>query len=380
MTVNNKFIINLVYKSLKNSSLRGAVIAVCIFIGACVCAAFVNVYLDIDSKVSRELKTYGANMVFVPTDMTKNEFIDESLIQKAKAGIDKQNLIGFGSYLFSQSNIGPTDAIIMGVNFSSLKKIKPFLELREGSMINVDFDDKNALIGVDLAKQTGFKVGDLIDIRTAGSNKVTKVRIKGIVASGDKEDTLLIVSLGLAQEISNLKNKINYAEAVVLGSFGEIQKLSNSLSNDGFVARPVAKVSKSEGMILDKIKLLMALVSLVILLITSMCVNTTLSAIMLSRSKEIALMRALGASNKNILNLFSLEIFSLAFICSIFGAFFGYILAQILGFVIFDSSIDFRILSIPIAVFISLLFATIASFYPIKRALGANMAEILRGE
>ena len=32
-------------------------------------------------------------------------------------------------------------------------------------MINVDFDDKNVLIGVDLARQAGFKAGDDIEIR-----------------------------------------------------------------------------------------------------------------------------------------------------------------------------------------------------------------------
>lgn len=116
--------------------------------------------------------------------------------------------------------------------------------------------------------------------------------------SGDKEDALLITSLSLAQKISNKAGKINYAEAVVLGNFDEITSLAKTISNDEIAAKPVAKVSKSEGYILEKIKLLMALVSLVILLITSMCVNTTLSAILLSRSKEIALLRAIGASKK----------------------------------------------------------------------------------
>ena len=275
---------------------------------------------------------------------------------------------------------GPTNAIIMGAKFSKLKVVKPFLEVRDGDMINIDFDDKNVLIGVDLARQAGFKVGDNIEIRAIGANDSQNVKIKGIVASGDKEDALLITSLALAQKIANKQGEINYGEAVVLGNFDEISAISKNISNADIAAKPVAKVSKSEGFILEKIKLLMALVSLVILLITSMCVNTTLSAILLSRSREIALLRAIGASKRDVLKLFGYETFATAFVSALIGAFLGYLLAQILGYAIFDSSIDFRILSIPTAVVISLIFAAIAAFYPIKRALDNKMADTLRGE
>ena len=380
MTANSKFFYNLIYKSLKNGSSRVMVIVISILLGACVCGAFVNVYLDIDSKVSRELKTYGANMIFAPKDMATSDDMSESKYNEMIAKIPSDKLPGESGYLFAQANIGPTNAIVMGAKFSTLKKVKPFLEVRDGAMINVDFDDKNVLIGVDLARQAGFKAGDSIEIRAIGSNESISVKIKGVVASGDKEDSLLITSLSLAQQISNKAGKITYAEAVVLGKFEEITALASSLSNDEIVAKPVAKVSKSEGYILEKIKLLMALVSLVILLITSMCVNTTLSAILLSRSREIALLRAIGASKKDVLRLFGFETFATALISALIGAFLGYLLAQILGYAIFDSSIDFRILSIPVAVVISLLFAAIAAFYPIKRALNNKMADTLRGE
>ncbi|MGP1359677.1 ABC transporter permease [Campylobacter sp.] len=380
MTANSKFFYNLIYKSLKNGSSRVMVIVISILLGACVCGAFVNVYLDIDSKVSRELKTYGANMIFAPKDMATSDDMSEKTYNEMIAKVPKDKLLGESGYLFAQANIGPTNAIVMGAKFSTLKQVKPFLEVRDGAMINVDFDDKNVLIGIDLARQAGFKAGDNIEIRAIGSNESISVKIKGVVASGDKEDALLITSLSLAQQISNKAGKINYAEAVVLGKFEEITSLASSLNNDEIAAKPVAKVSKSEGYILEKIKLLMALVSLVILLITSMCVNTTLSAILLSRSKEIALLRAIGASKKDVLRLFGFETFATALISALVGAFLGYLLAQILGYAIFDSSIDFRILSIPVAVVISLIFAAIAAFYPIKRALNNKMADTLRGE
>ncbi len=57
--------------------------------------------------------------------------------------------------------------------------------------------------------------------------------------------------------------------------------------------RPVRKVSASEGQVLDKIKGLMGLVSIVILALSSLCVNTTLMAIVGERAREFALQKRL---------------------------------------------------------------------------------------
>ena len=384
MTVNNKFFNNVIFKSLRFGFSRVGVIVVSIMLGACVTAAFINVYLDIDSKVSKELKSYGANMVFAPATPDV-DMLDETEFSKKIASIPSDKLVAQSGYLFVQVSIGTTNTIAMGMNFSDLDsnkryKIKPFLDIKNGQPITFEFDDRSALIGTDLAKKSGFKVGDEIEVKLIGANEVRKLKIRGEVQDGDKEDSLLIISLPLAQEIANLRGKINYAEAVVSGKFDYISQLSSQLSDESFAVKPIAKVSKSEGLILDKIKLLMALVSFVILLITSMCVNTTLSAILLSRSREIALLRAIGASKKNVLNLFGVETFVTALAAAFIGSLLGFLLAQILGFAIFGASIDFRGLSVPISMTISLIFAVIAAYYPMRRALNNKMADILRGE
>jgi len=65
---------------------------------------------------------------------------------------------------------------------------------------------------------------------------------------------------------------------------------------------------------------------------------------------------------------------------SVLGAFLGFFLSQFFGTVIFGSGIDFRFLSIPIATILSLLFAAVAAYFPIKRSLNLPVATILRGE
>ncbi|WP_139560232.1 ABC transporter permease, partial [Escherichia coli] len=93
--------------------------------------------------------------------------------------------------------------------------------------------------------------------------------------------------------------------------------------------RPVRKVSASEGQVLDKIKGLMGLVSIVILALSSLCVNTTLMAIVGERAREFALQKALGSSNGDIVRQILLETSIIALAAVACGWVLGYLLAQL---------------------------------------------------
>lgn len=381
MVVNRgRFFLQMIMKSLRFSFTQSAVIFVAVALGACVSGAFINVYLDIDSKMRKELKAYGANFIFAPL-VQKEEFsFSEELYHKLKAQIEPAKLMGATPYLYGLVRLSLGEALIAGVDFAGMKETKPFLEVVHGSYINVDFDERNALAGIDLAKKMELKVGSVVDLVNEKSGFATSVRIKGIVSSGDKEDGLLFVSLPLAQKALGREGEVHLAEAVILGDFRELGELGERLREEGVLAKPLARISLSEGIVLEKIKLLMALVAFTVLLITSMCVNTTLSSIIFARTKEIALLRAIGASRAEVVKLFGSETLIMTLSASLAGALLGILLAQWLGLAIFGSGIDFRFLSIPLAIGISLLFAALAAYYPIKRTLHLGVANILRGE
>ena len=374
MVGNSAFFKNLIFKSILGSGLRGFVIFLAIMLGSAVTAAFVNIYADIDKKVSSELNSYGANLIISPKDF-ENSHINEQILDTKFEKIP--NLKAYNKYLFASANLGVSSGVVMGVNFSNLRLVMPFLDLKSGEFINIDFDDKNALIGQDLAKLLGVKVGESIEITPKGKMP-TKVKIKGIVYDGGKEDGLLIISLELAQRIFDMPNSLNYAQAIVAGNYDEIKQISQNLSDENAVFEPISKISKAQGVILDKIKLLMLLIGLVILFITSICINTSLSAILFARIKEFALLRAIGASRDNLLKMILAEILTICVVGSILGALLGYFLANLLGFLIFSSGVDFRFVGLLSAVILSLIFAFGASYYPIKRALNPNLANLLK--
>ncbi|MDL2347076.1 ABC transporter permease [Campylobacter hyointestinalis] len=374
MVENKIFFIKIIFKSILSSSRGSFVMFVSILFGAAITSALINLYTDIDKKVSSELNNYGANVVISPLNL-ENNYINENELNAILNNI--KDLKVSNKYLFGVANIGVSNAVIMGLDFANLRKIMPYIDLKSGEFIASDDGDKFALIGADLAKIIGAKPGDILEI-TPSSNEVYKVRIKGVVYDGQKEDNLLMVSLDLAQDMFGKENLINYANAIIDGDFDSIKKSIENVSNENIKFEIIGKISKAQGQILDKIKLLMFLIGVTILFITTVGINTTLSSILFSKVKEFALIRSLGSSKASLLKLILSEVFTICIVGSILGGFLGYILAIFLGHIIFSSGVDFRLVSLVLAIVISLVFALLASFYPIKKALNQNIANLLR--
>ncbi|PPB55638.1 ABC transporter permease [Campylobacter hyointestinalis] len=374
MVENKIFFIKIIFKSILSSRRGSFVMFISILFGAAIASALINLYTDIDKKVSSELNNYGANVVISPLNL-ENNYINENESNAILNNI--KDLKVSNKYLFGVANIGVSDAVIMGLDFANLRKIMPYIDLKSGEFIASDDGDKFALIGADLAKIIGAKPGDILEI-TPSNNEVYKVRIKGVVYDGQKEDNLLMVSLDLAQDMFGKEDLINYANAIIDGDFDNIKKSIENVTNENIKFEIIGKISKAQGQILDKIKLLMFLIGVTILFIATVGINTTLSSILFSKVKEFALIRSLGSSKASLLKLILSEVFTICIVGSILGGFLGYVLAIFLGHIIFSSGVDFRLVSLVLAIVISLVFALLASFYPIKKALNQNIANLLR--
>lgn len=386
MNNNVKFFYKSILNSLRVSFARVSVIAISLFIGACVASAFLNISLDIESKLSNELKVYGANFIISPAHGQNH--IDSQVYESKISMIPKDKLKVVAPFLYGFFSLGNNSAIVAGVDFSAIKAISPFIEVREGHFGNSVFDENSAFVGVSLAKAFEIKAGSQITLTNPKNLNSVDLEVKGIISSGDELDGIVLAPLKIVQNLLNESNVdsiqnfsfIHYAKLILYGNFSEVQQIGTNLSDDLISAKPIAQVSISEGIVLSKIKALMLLICLIILLIASLSVNTSLSSIIFARKKEVALHLSLGAKKVQIAKLFGAEVLFLALVSSVVGALCGYLLANLLGLIIFNSSVSFRILSVVGAVVITLISAFLASYYPIKKALNINIITNLKGE
>ena len=369
----------LIFRALRLRLQRVFIIFTALTVGASIVTAMAAVYFDINTKMSQELRTFGANFYIGSADggmMNQAEL--NAILQTAPDGF----ITAASPYLYGVARSDLEKIVLMGVNFDAIRILAPYWQIT-GSAINVNFDDRNAMIGKTLAERLHVKVGDSLQL---SKNAVEKhsFNIKGIVEAGDATDNMLIVNVEFAQNWLDKEGVVNNALLNVQNEQGAntVDKFAEKIMQQypDLTARPIRKVSASEGQILEKIKGLMGLISLVILVLATLCVNTTLIAIVGERSKEFALQKALGARKLDIIRQISTEILIIAFCAIIIGLGLGYLLAQVLGITVFKSYIDMRLPVLPITIVLSLLVAFVAVIIPTRRALSINVANVLKGE
>ncbi|TPH08424.1 ABC transporter permease [Haemophilus haemolyticus] len=369
----------LIFRALRLRLQRVFIIFTALTVGASIVTAMAAVYFDINTKMSQELRTFGANFYIGSADggmMNQAEL--NAILQKAPDGF----ITAASPYLYGVARSDLEKIVLMGVNFDAMRILAPYWQIT-GSEINVNFDDRNAMIGKTLAERLHVKVGDSLQL---SKNAVEKhsFNIKGIVEAGDATDNMLIVNVEFTQNWLDKEGVVNNALLNVQNEQGAntVDQFAEKIMQQypDLTARPIRKVSASEGQILEKIKGLMGLISLVILVLATLCVNTTLIAIVGERSKEFALQKSLGAKKFDIIRQISTEILIIAFCAIIIGLGLGYLLAQVLGITVFKSYIDMRLPVLPITIVLSLLVAFVAVIIPTRRALSINVANVLKGE
>lgn len=366
----------LVWRALRLRMQRVSVVFAALTVGAAIVTALSAVYFDINAKMSEELRTFGANFYIGPGH-------GSSISQKALLPIIDDappNLINAASpMLYGMARTELEKVVVMGVWFESMPKLAPYWQVT-GNWVGVNFDDRNAMVGVKLAERINLKVGDSVTIIDDAGKKT--LHVKGLVEAGDATDNMLIVNFDLAQTLLHKTGEINHALLSVNNDLGQVDRYASKLQQQypQLDIRPIRKVSASEGQVLDKIKGLMGLVSIVILALSSLCVNTTLMAIVGERAKEFALQKALGATHRDIIRQMLAETGLIALAAVACGWALGYLLAQLLGMTVFNASIALRLPVLPITLVLSLLVAAAAAVVPVRRAVSVEPAKVLKGE
>lgn len=116
-------------------------------------------------------------------------------------------------------------------------------------------------------------------------------------------------------------------------------QLEEAISGSG--VRPIWQVAASEGIVIEKIQLLLAVVTLAALLASAMGIASLMTSNIMERTREIGLMKALGARQWQIMTLFYLEAAMSGVIGGLFGCLAGWGLAKGIGMMLFDAPLSF---------------------------------------
>ena len=217
--------------------------------------------------------------------------------------------------------------------------------------------------------------------QSAAAAKTMKYTVTGILTTGGEEESYVFMNL---EDMAGLtgSDTVDVAELSVSASAGELEGYTEKITEnaEGVRARLVKRVTRSETAVLGKLQSLVFLVTAVVLILTMICVSTTMMAVVSERRREIGLRKALGASDGSIRTEFLGEGMFLGLLGGVLGAILGFVFAQVVSVNVFGSSITFQPLLLPAAVIVSMGVAALSCLQPIKRAVAIDPAIVLKDE
>lgn len=371
----------LISRSLRKRKARIGVALFAIVIGTGVLAGLTTLYYDITAKMSKELRTYGANVVLAPGVANKTNMFSESDLLKAVQVLSGQGVQGYAPYLYTIVRVENKRLVTVGTWLDQVKKVSPYWTVT-GNWIEDRQDSTGAMIGQSVAQKLKLDIGQEITLQDELTGTAGKFTVRGIVKTGSTEDNQIFVNLAQAQQLSRRPGQVDLAYLSVIAKGAELEQQALGVAREVPVleARPIKQISRSEGVILEKIRSLVHIVVVVILISTLICVATTQATMVMERRKEIGLKKALGAYNHSIVLEFLGEGVILGIAGGILGVGVGYLLAQVIGHQVFNSPVSFRLSVVPPVLVASLAVTVLAGLLPVKMAADVEPAIVLKGD
>jgi putative ABC transport system permease protein len=415
--------LRLLYESFRRQKRRKLLAGVAIILGVGVATAMIAVATDIGDKISRELRTYGANLIVTPQEDTLDveigglnlkppsdgTYLNEADLPKIKGMFWRNNIVGFSPMLPVSVVVGDEKNLtLLGTYFShhvifgqqdfvtGVRTTHPWWKV-QGAW--PDDNSQDLLLGDHLATKLNLTVGQKIEIASQPR------RVLGILSTGGPEDDQIVAPIALAQQILGKPGAVRriYVSAVTKPEDAFARRDPKTLSPEMYDrwycspyahsiafqlqeaiphshAEQIRQVAQNEGTVLSRIQGLMLLITLAALLASALAVSASMATAVIERRGEVGLMKALGAGNLAVAVLFFAEASLLALIAGAAGFAGGALLARQIGHSIFSSQITIQPVLLPVILTIAVLVTFAGSAAAIRRAVKFDPVYALRGD
>ncbi|VEB23957.1 ABC transporter permease [Avibacterium volantium] len=384
-----------------------------------------NILIEPASSAVLSAEINGGN------SLSTQDFLDEKELPNVKDIFWRNNIVGFAPLLSAEvegKNLTQNNThniSILGTFFDRPIAIPDEDDYHTGQRIIspywkvqgqwVDDSQKNigenipALLGNQLANRTRWKIGDQIQLNyhEGETQRQLDLHIVGILSTGGAEEQQLVLPLSAVQNLLNLSGKVqaikvsaltvpenklsrkarDNPDALAAEEYDRwyctayVSSISHQLEEaiSGAVVRPIWQVAASEGVVIEKIQLLLAVVTVAALVAAAMGIASLMTTTIIERSKEIGLMKALGAYQWQIVLLFYCEAIISALLGGALGCVAGWGLAKFIGITLFGSPLDFAWIVVPCVLVLSMIIALIGTWFPAHRIAQLYPVEVLYG-
>lgn len=406
---------------------------------AAILATLLTLTLNIGDQMARELKSYGANLELLPQGATatlniggkdynplrESSFLAEADLPQVKEIYWRNNIRHFAPWLETRATLNAGDRKLEGVALIGTWFDRPFPladepEYRTGIIgvnpfwrvdgqwphqAQIPPDATACLVGSSLAEQLDLRLHQTLLLKH--EHRVTSFFISGILHTGGSEDQAILADLQSIQQLSDRPGLISKVQISALAAPEDdlsraarqepdsldaaawdlwyctayVSSIAHQLEAifPNATSRPVWQVVSNEGVVIEKIQTLLFTFALVAALAATMGIAAFMSLSILKSARQIGLMKSIGASSRDVYQIFMGEAALVGLAGGLIGCIGGALFAQILSWHIFHSFAGQPLFVPPLVLLFSISTATLGSWFPARMITRIDPAKVLHG-
>lgn len=347
---------------------RAASALFAIVVAAAVATAMLNLYVDVQAKLRREFRNYGANIILVGKNGAS---LPPDSLSRVDSVLSGRGIAAPFALVVARTSDGQP-VVVAGTDFDRVRQLN-----RWWSVSNWPSSADQVLVGVRALPLVSPKNQPFA---LSFQDKTLQAVPAGTVQTGAAEDSRVYVSLPEFVKWTGVQPST--IEVAASGSPEEVTGVMQQLGQALPVAevRPVRQIMEGEARVLGKTRATLLAASALIILTAALCVLSTLMGWVFDRRRDFAIMKALGASGRLLNGFFAMEAAALGATGAVIGFLVGIGIAAWIGRANFHAAVMPRFSVLPIVLGGSIAVTLLSAILPISLLRRVQPAVILRGE
>jgi lipoprotein-releasing system permease protein len=259
------------------------------------------------------------------------------------------------------------------------------------------------ILGVELSNNLGLRQGEWVTVisptgRLTPMGQVPKSKlfqVVGIIQSGmyEYDNTLAYISLAAAQQFLGIGDTVSGIELKVNDIYRarEIAETLRSRLGLPFWVRDWMQMNRNLFSALKLEKVVMFIILTLIILVAAFNIVSSLIMLVMEKTRDIAILKAMGATTASIRKIFVMEGFLIGTSGTLLGLLGGFILCSLLKkyqfielprdvYYISTLPVKMEALDVGMIALAAILISLVATLYPSRQAAKLDPAEALRYE
>ncbi len=305
----------LAMRNLRHRPKRSWLTIIGILIGMAAVVALVSLGQGFQQAIDREFEGFGYNVIWImgggsfQYSWTSTFELDLTSLQKIDGVAMAGAMLWKTPYVKTEKKEGFLP--VYGLEPSLMRDFSGYYAPKVGTILK-DGETRTAVLGSDVAEDLGLSVGDRLIIERP-EYEFTIVGILKERADPDFNDSIYI-PLPVLQEIVGETEKFSFVLIKTKDGY-EVKEVADSIEKqlkdergkDDLTVQTMEELRDLMGNIIGIAQAFLGGIAAIALLVGSIGVMNTMYMAVLERTREIGVMKAIGARRRDILTLFLLE-------------------------------------------------------------------------